>query len=65
MFHTRHFFELTFVANIGWSLIYLMWGNVLWLGLSHALLGAAYCSLNVKKNMIKDRIRILKASGGT
>lgn len=43
---------------ISYSLIYIYFGNILWIILFHALLGAIYYSLTYRGNILKTRLEI-------
>ena len=52
------FFIGTFILNLFWSTIYLKFGNILWLALSHAILGTFYYMWIFDGDVMKKRLNL-------
>lgn len=63
LFHLRlDLGTFTFIAGLFWSYFYLAFGNVFWIGISHAILGTMYYVFMYKGNALKNKLNYFKNS---
>jgi len=57
------FYFATFILGLFWSTIYVFFGNIIWLSISHGIIGCVYFTLMYDKKVdpIRNKIRIAKA----
>jgi len=54
------FFLTTFAAGLIWSTVYVYYGNLIWLGISHGVTATVLFTGFVKKDLIKHKVRFLR-----
>lgn len=62
-FHHQRFYSrfsfFIFTISFFWSYVYLVYGNIIWLVLSHSILGSCYYIWFRKDNILRNRLKLI------